>query len=75
MSTVWDDKDGCTKQYTFAFAIYLMTVLSYSHVIIMVRALNTRGHGNNFDDGLNATEKFYLKGKWNLLLDYQVTTH
>ena len=27
MSTVWEDTDGCSKEYMCALAIYLMTVL------------------------------------------------
>ena len=26
MSTVWEDTDGCAKQYIFGVAIYLMTL-------------------------------------------------
>ena len=41
----------------------------------MDHAINSSGHGNNVVDGLNATDKQYLKNKWNLLVNYQVTTN
>ena len=66
MLTVREDTDGCAKQYMWDLAICLKTVLSTSYGIIMDRAINTPGHGKNVVDGLNATEKRYLKGKWNL---------
>ena len=40
-----------------------MTVLSSSCAIIMDRATNAPGHTNNVIDGLNTTEKYYLKGE------------
>ena len=69
VSKLWEDTDGCTKKYRFALDIYLMNVLSSSYGIIMDHAINEPGHGNNFVDGLNATDKRYLKGKWNLLVN------
>ena len=50
------------KQYICALEIYLMTFLSYSSGIIMDRAINAPGHGNNVFGGINATYKRYLKG-------------
>ena len=62
MSTVWEDTDGCANKYRCALTIYLMTVLSSSYGIIMYHAMNPPGHGKNVVDGLNATDKHYLKG-------------
>ena len=61
MSKVREDTDGCAKQYMCALAIYLMTVLSSSYGIIMDREINAPGHGKNVVNGLNATDKLYLK--------------
>ena len=61
MSTIWEDTDCCAKQYICALAIYLMTVLSYLYGITMYRTINAPGHGKNIVDGLNATDKLYLK--------------
>ena len=61
MSTVLEDTAGCAKQYRCDLAIYLMTVLRYLYRKIMDRAINAPDHGNNSVDGLNATEKSYLK--------------
>ena len=64
MSTLWEDRDGCAKQYRCAFVTYLMTVLSYSYDIIMDRSINAPGHGKNFVYGLNTMGKRYLKGNF-----------
>ena len=61
MSIVWGDTNGCAKKYRCELDIYLMTVLSYSYGIIMDRAINAPVHGNNVVDGINATDKLYLK--------------
>ena len=44
-----------------------MTMLSSSYGIITDHAINAPGHGNNVVDGLNATEKRYLKGEMELI--------
>ena len=49
------------KQYRCALDMYLMTMLSSSYGIIMDCSIHAPGHGNNVVDGLNATEKLYLK--------------
>ena len=67
MSTVWEETDDRENKYSNDLAKYLMTVLSYSYVIIMDFKINALGHGNNFVDGLNATEKSYLKGGMELM--------
>ena len=58
---VWEDTDSSVKQYICALAIYLMTMLSSSYVIIMDYASNEPGHGKNVVDRLNETDKRYLK--------------
>ena len=67
MSKVWEDTDGCAKQYMCDLAIYLTTVLSSSYGIITDRTINEPGHGMNVVDGLNATDKRYLKGKMEII--------
>ena len=44
-----------------ALDIYLMTVLPSLYDIIVDRAINAPGHGNNVFNVLNAMEKRYLK--------------
>ena len=67
MSTVKEDTDGCAKKFMCDLAIYLMTVLSYSYGIITDHVINSPGHGNNVVDGINATDKRYLKGKMEVI--------
>ena len=67
MSTVWEDTDGCAEQYRCDLAIYLLTVLSSSYDIIIDRAINVPGHGNNVVDVLNGIDKRYSKGKMELI--------
>ena len=63
MSKVWEYTNGCAKQYMRALAIYLMNVLSNLYDIIMDVAINATGNRKNVIDGLNATDKRYLKGE------------
>ena len=62
MSTVWEDTYGCARQFSCDLSIFLITVSSSSYGIIMDCAINAPGQGNNSVDGLNATDKSYLKG-------------
>ena len=61
MSTVWEETDGCAKQYMCALNIYLMTVISSSYGIIIYRANNAPDYRNKVVYELNAMEKLYLK--------------
>ena len=54
ISTVWEVIDGCANQYRCGLAIYLITVLSSSYVIILECAINAPDH-NNIVDGLNGS--------------------
>ena len=62
MSTVLEDTNGCSKHYRCDLAIYLMTVLLSPYGIIMDCTINALGRGNNAVDGINETDKNYLKG-------------
>ena len=65
--TVWEGTYGCSKKYRCALVVYLMTVLTDSYGIIMGHKINAPGHGNNVIDGLNSTDKHYLKEKMELI--------
>ena len=77
MSTVWEDTKGCAKQYSCTLAIYLMTVLLSSYVIIMDSAINAPVQGKNFIDGLNETENSHMKEQMELIgkLESNVTSN
>ena len=47
MSILWEDTDGCAKQYMRDLAIHLMAVISSSYGIIMDHAISAPDHGNN----------------------------
>ena len=40
---MWDQTDGCAKQYRCSIAYYLMSYLSKSYQIVLDRAVNTTG--------------------------------
>ena len=61
MSIVLEDTNCCANQYMCALDIYQMDVLSYSYGNIIDIVINTPGRGNNAVDGLNETDKRYLK--------------
>ena len=58
--TIWDQIDGCAKQYRWSIVYYLMSYLSTSYQIVLDRAVDTPGHGKDVVDGFNAVQKRYL---------------
>ena len=61
--TMWDDTDGCGKQYRCGTALYLLSVLATTWGITIDRAIGAPGHGKDLVDGLNAVDKVYLRKK------------
>jgi len=59
--TMWDQTDGCSKQYRCSIAYYLLSFLSSTFVIDIDRGIDTPGHGKDVVDGFNAVQKRYLK--------------
>ena len=57
---IWDQTDGCAKQYRCSIAYYLISYLSTSYQIVLDRAVDTPGHGKDVVDGFNAVQKLYL---------------
>ena len=57
---MWDQTDGCAKQYMCSIAYYLMSYLSTSYQIFLDRDVDTPGHGKDGVDGFNAVQKRYL---------------
>ena len=57
---MWDQTDGCAKQYRCFISYYLMYYLSKSYQIFLDRAVDTPGHGKYVVDGFNAVQKQYL---------------
>ena len=58
--TIWDQKDGCAKQYIFSIAYYLTSFLSKSHQIVLDRSVDKPVYGKYVVDGFNAVQKRYL---------------
>ena len=60
-TTLWEETDGCAKQYRCATAIYLLSLVFVKFNIVINRAVRAPGHGKDKVDGLNATDKAFLK--------------
>ena len=60
LSTIWENTDGCAEQYRYVSALYLMSVLSQCHLIIIYRGISAPGHGKELVDGINTIDKQYL---------------
>lgn len=58
---IFDNTDGCAKQYRCWNAIYLLSLLASIHSVVVDRAIKAPGHGKDIVDGLNATDKRYLR--------------
>ena len=57
---MWDQTDGCAKQYSFSIAYYLMYFLSKSYKIVLNGAVDIPIHGKDVVDGFNSVQKRYL---------------
>jgi hypothetical protein len=60
---LFDETDGCGKQYRCGNALYLLSVLSAQFQIVIDRAIGAPGHGKDIVDGLSATDKQFLRKK------------
>ena len=57
---MWNQTDGCAKQYRCSIAYYQMYYLSTSYQIVLDRVVDTPGHVKYVVDGFNAVQKQYL---------------
>lgn len=60
---MFENTDGCTKQYRCGTACFLLSLLAFTHQIVIDRAIGAPGHGKDIVDGLNATDKQFLSYK------------
>ena len=60
LSTIWENNDGCAEQYICASEVYLMSVLSQCHSIIIDRGISAPIHGKEVVDGINYIAKRYI---------------
>ena len=61
LSTIWEETDGCAKQYCCALALYLLSMVASTFGIVIDRGIGAPGHGKDVVDGLNACDKRYLR--------------
>ena len=59
-SKIWENNDGCAKQYICASEFYLMSVMSQCYSVIIDRGISAPGYGKQVVDGLNAVDKRYI---------------
>jgi hypothetical protein len=59
--TMWDNTGGCMKQYHSGTAMFLLSYLAHVYDITSNRAIGAPRHGKDVVDGLNATDKQFLK--------------
>jgi hypothetical protein len=60
--TIFDNTDGCAKQYHCAMAIHLLLILAMEFNITINQLVVAPGHGKDLVDGLHACDKEqYLK--------------
>ena len=60
LSTVWENTDGCFKQYRCASALCLMSFMSQCYPVTIDQRISAPGHGKELVDGLNAVDKRYI---------------
>jgi hypothetical protein len=66
-SVMFDGTDGCSKQYRCGAALFLLSLLSSLHRIVIDRMIGAPGHGKDIVDGLNATDKRFLAQKMTMI--------
>ena len=59
-TTLWEETDGCAKQYRCATAMYLLLLIFVRFNIVIDRVMEAPGHGKDVVDGLNATDKAFF---------------
>jgi len=59
-ATMWDDTDGCSKQYRCGKAFWCLSFLASKYGRVIDRAIGAPGHGKGMVDGVNGTDKNYL---------------
>jgi hypothetical protein len=59
--TMFNNTDGCAKQYCCATVIHLLSMLATEFNITINQLVGAPGHGKDLVDGLNACDKQYLK--------------
>ena len=62
-STMFEVTDGCGKQYRCGNALMYLSALARKHGIIIDRAVDAPGHGKGVVDGVQGTEKEFLRRK------------
>ena len=62
-STIFEVTDGCGKQYRCGNALMYLSALARKHGIIIDRAVDAPGHGKGVVDGVQGTEKEFLRRK------------
>eukprot|EP00957_Ditylum_brightwellii_P017500 1318603-Ditylum_brightwellii.AAC.1 len=56
---LWEETDGCAKQYRHATAMYLLVLIPVQFNIVIDRAVGAPEHEKDIVDGLNATDKAF----------------
>lgn len=62
--TVWQKTDGCGKQYRSSKALYLLSLLSSTHGVVIDRMIEVSGHGKDAADGLGGLIKRFLRARF-----------
>ena len=60
---IYDAIDRYSKQYICANSMWILSVLEFTHRVIIDRWIDAPGHARSKIDGINGDEKKYLKRK------------
>ena len=60
LSTIWENSDGCAKQYKCSTALLLMSVFPQRLTIILYWGISAPVHGKEVVDGLNTIDNLYM---------------
>ena len=57
MNNIHGNIDGCVEQYCCETALYLLSMLAHTYIIVIYRDVGSSGHGREVFDGLNTNYK------------------
>ena len=50
---LYDTTDECIEQYRYANSLWILSVLSFTYILIIDRCINAPGHDRRKIDGIN----------------------
>ena len=60
---IYDTTYGCSKKYRCTNAMWILSVLEFTYIVIIDRCTNATDNGRSKVEGVNGSDKTYFKQK------------